>query len=119
MEVDTAVSALRGEPGHRASDRPVQGGALAKPSGWTWPYGYGHNGHMKTIAAGKFKDICLQTLDEVATLRRPVVITKRGRPVAKLVPVTADSKPRSLAGSIVAESGDPYGTGEVWDDSRP
>ena len=84
----------------------------------TWPYGYGHNGHVKTIAAGKFKDICLQTLDEVATQRRPVVITKRGRPVAKLVPVTATSRPRSLAGSIVTESGDPYGTGEVWDAGR-
>ena len=44
---------------------------------------------MKTIAAGKFKDICLQTLDEVAANRQPVVITKRGRPVAKLVPIAA------------------------------
>ena len=74
---------------------------------------------MKTIAAGKFKDVCLQTLDEVAAQRRPVVITKRGRPVAKLVPITTDSTSRSLVGSIVAESGDPYGTGEVWDDGRP
>ena len=69
---------------------------------------------MRTMAAGKFKDTCLQTLDEVAAQRRPVVITKRGRPVAKLVPVTATTRPRSLAGSVVAESGDPYGTGEVW-----
>lgn len=73
---------------------------------------------MKTIAAGKFKDICLRTLDEVAAQRRPVVITKRGRPVAKLMPVTPAGKPRSLAGSIVSESGDPYGTGEVWDAGR-
>jgi antitoxin (DNA-binding transcriptional repressor) of toxin-antitoxin stability system len=85
---------------------------------FTWPYGYGHNGHMKTLAAGKFKDICLQTLDEVAASRRPVVITKRGRPVAKLVPITAPSRARSLVGSVVAESGDPYRTGEVWDADR-
>lgn len=83
-----------------------------------WPYGYGHNGLMKTMAAGKFKDVCLQTLDEVASSRRPVVITKRGKPVAKLVPVTAPARTATLAGSIVAESGDPYSTGEVWDADR-
>jgi prevent-host-death family protein len=74
---------------------------------------------MKTIAAGKFKDVCLQTLDEVAASRRPVVITKRGRPVAKLVPITETKRRDSLSGSIVAESGDPYSTGEVWDADRP
>jgi antitoxin (DNA-binding transcriptional repressor) of toxin-antitoxin stability system len=84
----------------------------------TWPCGYGHNGLMKSVAAGKFKDICLQTLDEVAATRRPVVITKRGKPVAKLVPITAPPPARTLAGSIVAESGDPFGTGEDWDAGR-
>jgi prevent-host-death family protein len=83
-----------------------------------WPYGHGYNDTMKTLAAGKFKDICLQTLDEVAASRRPVVITKRGRPVAKLVPITATTRVRSLAGSVVAESGDPFSTGEVWDADR-
>ena len=84
----------------------------------TWPYGYSHNTLMKTLAAGKFKDICLQTLDEVAASRRPVVITKRGRPVAKLVPVDAVKRGRTLAGSVVAERGDPFSTGEVWDADR-
>jgi prevent-host-death family protein len=74
---------------------------------------------MKTIAAGKFKDVCLQTLDEVAASRTPVVITKRGRPVAKLVPITTATAARSLAGSVVQESGDPFSTGEVWDADRP
>jgi prevent-host-death family protein len=73
---------------------------------------------MKTLAAGKFKDVCLQTLDEVAATRRPVVITKRGKPVAKLVPIAPARRAKSLAGSIVAESGDPYSTREVWDADR-
>jgi prevent-host-death family protein len=73
---------------------------------------------MKTLAAGKFKDVCLQTLDEVAASRRPVVITKRGRPVAKLVPIAPVSRGRSLVGSIIFETGDPYSTGEVWDADR-
>jgi prevent-host-death family protein len=41
----------------------------------------------KTIAAGEFKAKCLSLLDEVAQSRAPLVITKRGKPVAKLVPL--------------------------------
>lgn len=39
------------------------------------------------IPAGEFKARCLQLMDEVEETGREVVITKRGRPVAKLVPV--------------------------------
>ena len=42
---------------------------------------------MKTMAAGKFKATCLAVMDEVQAKREPVVITKNGKPVAKLVPV--------------------------------
>ena len=98
---------------------PDQAGTRhSKPTMLLWPYGHGYNDHMKTLAAGKFKDVCLQTLNEVASTRRPVVITKRGQPVAKLVPITAPGRARSLAGSIVAETGDPFSTGEVWDADR-
>ena len=41
----------------------------------------------KTIPAGKFKVHCLAIMDEVQAKRQAVVITKRGKPVAKLVPV--------------------------------
>jgi antitoxin (DNA-binding transcriptional repressor) of toxin-antitoxin stability system len=43
---------------------------------------------MKTIAAGLFKQICLRLLDEVRETGRAVVITKRGRPVAQLAPLS-------------------------------
>jgi prevent-host-death family protein len=39
------------------------------------------------IAAGDFKAKCLKLLDEVAETRKPLVITKRGKPVAQVVPV--------------------------------
>lgn len=39
------------------------------------------------IPAGEFKARCLKLMDEVQATRRPLVITKRGKPVAKLVPV--------------------------------
>lgn len=42
---------------------------------------------MKTMAAGAFKVHCLRVMDEVQSKRESVVITKRGKPVAKLVPV--------------------------------
>jgi prevent-host-death family protein len=41
----------------------------------------------KAIAAGQFKVHCLAILDEVQAKHQAVVITKRGKPVAKLVPV--------------------------------
>jgi antitoxin (DNA-binding transcriptional repressor) of toxin-antitoxin stability system len=46
---------------------------------------------MKTMAAGSFKVHCLAVMDEVQARRQTVVITKRGRPVAKLVPADRDS----------------------------
>ena len=70
---------------------------------------------MKSIAAGKFKNVCLKTLDDVATTKTSVVITKRGRPVARLVPYIEPVRKKSLAGSVLKEVGDPFGTGERWD----
>lgn len=52
------------------------------------------------MGAGEFKAKCLALLDEVSESGRHVVITKRGRPVAQVVPV--EDLP-SLEGSIVRE----------------
>jgi prevent-host-death family protein len=41
---------------------------------------------MKTMGAGQFKARCLKIMDQVQKTREPLVITKRGKPVAKLVP---------------------------------
>jgi prevent-host-death family protein len=41
---------------------------------------------MKTMPAGEFKARCLRVMEEVKKYRTPVLITKKGRPVAKLVP---------------------------------
>jgi prevent-host-death family protein len=46
---------------------------------------------MKTMAAGSFKAQCLAVMAEVQAKRQTVVITKRGRPVAKLVPPDQDT----------------------------
>ncbi len=39
---------------------------------------------MRTIPAGEFKQKCLRLLDEVGLSGEPIVITKRGKPVAEL-----------------------------------
>ena len=41
---------------------------------------------QRQIAAGEFKAKCLHLLDEVRQSRKEIVITKRGRAVARLVP---------------------------------
>ncbi len=51
---------------------------------------------LTRIPAADFKARCLRLLDEVARTRRSVVITKRGKPVAKLTPV--DEEPIDLFG---------------------
>ncbi len=42
----------------------------------------------RSIAAGEFKAKCLKIMDEVKETGRPVVVTKRGEPVIKVVPIT-------------------------------
>jgi prevent-host-death family protein len=46
---------------------------------------------MKKIAAGSFKTNCLAIMDEVQAKRETVVITKYGKPVAKLVPMNSEA----------------------------
>ncbi|MCY4367938.1 MAG: type II toxin-antitoxin system Phd/YefM family antitoxin, partial [bacterium] len=42
--------------------------------------------HARTIPAGEFKAKCLKLMDEVNETGVPIIITKRGRPVSRLVP---------------------------------
>jgi len=51
---------------------------------------------MKTIKASEFKAKCLGFIDEVAETREPIIITKHGKPVGRLVPY--HRKPASFFG---------------------
>jgi prevent-host-death family protein len=51
---------------------------------------------MKTISARSFKAHCLAVVPEVQIKRESVIITKHGKPVAKLVPV--DSRTDEIYG---------------------
>jgi len=45
---------------------------------------------MKKMPAGKFKTHCLSVMEDVQATGEPVVITKRGTPVVKVVPVASE-----------------------------
>jgi prevent-host-death family protein len=57
---------------------------------------------MKEIAAGEFKAQCLSIMDQVQQSGEPVLITKHGKPVAKLVPAdkTSDDIFGYMAGKV-------------------
>ena len=58
----------------------------------------------KTMPAGTFKATCLSVLDEVARTGKAVVVTKRGKAVARVVPLERKpTKGPPLAGSVVYE----------------
>lgn len=68
---------------------------------------------MKEISAAKFKEQCLAILDEVD--EEGLVITKRGKPVAKLIPIRAQSA--ELIGVLKGRlkiKGDILSTGTRW-----
>jgi prevent-host-death family protein len=52
---------------------------------------------MRTIPATRFKAECLQLLDDVAESGETIIVTKRGRPVARLLSL---APPESLEGSV-------------------
>ncbi len=71
--------------------------------------------------ASRFKAECLAILDQVDEMKVTYVITKHGRPVAKLVPADLDAYAGELMGSVtlIAEDDEDYfSTGEAWDAER-
>jgi prevent-host-death family protein len=52
---------------------------------------------MQLISASQFKARCLALLDDVALTGEEIVVTKRGRPVARLVAI---DEPQPLEGSV-------------------
>jgi prevent-host-death family protein len=70
------------------------------------------------VMASTFKQKCLALIDQVAVDRVPLVITKHGRPVAKLVPLDDPGPVRSTDGSVtlVADDDEEYfSTGASWE----
>ena len=75
--------------------------------------------YMKTMSAAHFKSQCLKVMDEVHKSRQEVVITKRGKPVARLAPLKSEPDDifNCLAGEmeIVGDITSPVVPAEDWD----
>jgi prevent-host-death family protein len=77
---------------------------------------------MKKIPAAVFKAQCLTLMEDVRSTKQPLLITKRGKPVAKLVPVDGgkDDFIGRLEGivRIVGDIESPVEPPEAWDALR-
>ncbi len=77
---------------------------------------------MKRMPAGEFKACCLAVMEEVQRTKEAVLVTKRGRPVAKLVP--AESGAREFLGRlegqvrITGNIEEPIEPSEAWEALR-
>lgn len=77
---------------------------------------------MQTMGISKFKTHSLKILDQVAKTQESIVITKRGKPLAQLIPyrnLISNRKPGKLADTLVFENDivSPLGE-EMWDSCK-
>ena len=56
-----------------------------------------------TVAAAEFKATCLELMDRVRETGIEYVVTKHGKPVAKLVPISVHDEPRAAAKRVLLE----------------
>jgi prevent-host-death family protein len=55
---------------------------------------------MEELAISKFKATCLAVLERVRRTRKPVLITRFGKPIAEVVPPSLPDRPPSWLGSL-------------------
>jgi prevent-host-death family protein len=72
-----------------------------------------HTRVAATLPAGEFKAKCLGLMDELEQSGGEITITKRGRPVAKLIPYQPPPVP-DLRGSILYEAEDAWEPHPEW-----
>ena len=71
------------------------------------------------MQASTFKARCLALLDEVASSHSTIVVTKHGKPVARLVPIDDEQPPTRGSVTLLAEDDEAYfSTGEAWHAER-
>ena len=75
---------------------------------------------MKRVAITQFKATCLHLMDRVATTGEPLEVTKRGKPLVRLVPAASADKPTRIFGAVkdsilyLAPDEELFSTEAVW-----
>ena len=76
----------------------------------------------RTVAISELKAHCLRLVDEVARRRSVLVVTKRGKPIARIVPLDdapPDDALTRLRGTVIGgDRVEDFDTGVVWDAQR-
>jgi prevent-host-death family protein len=76
----------------------------------------------KTVAVSDLKTHCLRLVDEVARRRSVLVVTKRGKPIVRIVPLDdtpADDALTRLRGTVIGgDQVEDFDTGLVWEAQR-
>jgi len=77
-----------------------------------------YNRHME-ISVSTLKATCLQVIQNVDLHHQEIVITKRGKPVARIVPYNCDPTPTvlGLLRGLGRSNGDIVGPAESWDEA--
>ncbi len=80
---------------------------------------------MTTVSVSEFKATCLALLERVRKSGQTITVTKRGKPVAKVVPIRAlETKKRGIlgymkgTGRIVGDIESPASDPQDWDALR-
>jgi len=55
---------------------------------------------MESLTVSKLKATCLAVVEEVAKAKKRVLITKRGKPVAELIPYEGETEPVALKDTV-------------------
>jgi len=76
---------------------------------------------MKKIAISEFKALCLELLEQVKRTEQPILITRKGEPIAQVIPPPSVKKPKkwlgglSSHGKIVGDIIPPASNEEDWE----
>jgi prevent-host-death family protein len=75
---------------------------------------------VEEIAISKFKATCLSVMERVRKTRKPILVTRFGKPIAEVVPPSPPPRPANWMGSmagtveILGDIVGPISTEEDW-----
>jgi prevent-host-death family protein len=67
------------------------------------------------MSAAEFKNKCLKVMDRIKRTGREIVVTKRGKPVVRVLPAPLEEPEEDLEGVILHQDDDLLSTGETWE----
>ncbi len=73
---------------------------------------------IEEMSAAEFKNKCLKVMDRIKRTGKALVVTKRGKPVIRILPALPLEAEENLEGMILHQDDDLLSTGEDWEANR-